>query len=924
MGTVETPSKNPAGCSSPSPENDKNELREALCALKGGAIENGVGFSSHGSQGDDDDGGGGGVELVKNRVRCGSVGREVEDGCQGLADSEMNGVSSLLKMKGSGRRLTYSFGSDSGDSEKLNYGSGGSFGVGMERGRKYWKRSEEEGDQFGKIVSKDVPVTETSENRDLDVEDLGEEGHGFSVGDFVWGKIKSHPWWPGQIYDPSDASDFALKLRQKNRLLVAYFGDGTFAWCHPSQLKLFRENFQDMVKQSSSRSFVNAVQEAVNEVGRLVEIKTNCCPCASEETRSDFALPLAKNAGIKEGVLVPGNGVERFLDFLINPAELLSRVKQIAEIIAVTNTLDLEILKARLSAFHLARGGYKLPKYEEPLPVPGLEDSSMDERVDVGNIQGGVEAHVQGPSEDDYSTVPTNPESRELSYSHEISGHRSTHRIKQKSIAEILRENEVVSTKSKEEGTMEKMKVKSKRKSSEDAVASKPLQKRKESLPSTDRNLTNAANDVSIGKVKRDKGTPSQLKEKKEAFGNENNRSGRKKKPKEGNPKEQNEKGSLSRERKKSKYLSPPFTAPAKGQRKEDLDKESHNDSDKAHVSEAMPRAGNQFHKSPEPPKFNGEAVHKSPESSNYQTSEDNNKVIDPAKVETPAVEVLSKVRHAAINPLVPGEISSLENFVDFVSVFRSSLYQEGSYYKVYKKHQRGRKRKNPESELRKLKKDEKQTNQISPNDVSEPRKRRRKETMSGVPEDQKQAAEAKAVKGSDENVSSVALLVSFEPGSSLPSKSDLITLYSKFGALNESATTVFSSNYSAQVSFLKASDAKIALNHSQSASPFGSSKVRFKLSYLSAESKSAKKGEKSKSKASQVKEKDKTPTKPSDSLSPKKEASQLNHIKQKLEYLSSILEASNGKSQAMETKLKSGIKELLEDVNKMVDSSSS
>lgn len=25
----------------------------------------------------------------------------------------------------------------------------------------------------------------------------------FGVGDLVWGKVMSHPWWPGQIYDES-------------------------------------------------------------------------------------------------------------------------------------------------------------------------------------------------------------------------------------------------------------------------------------------------------------------------------------------------------------------------------------------------------------------------------------------------------------------------------------------------------------------------------------------------------------------------------------------------------------------------------------------------------------------------------------------------------------------------------------------------
>lgn len=64
--------------------------------------------------------------------------------------------------------------------------------------------------------------------------DKGVSEHTYSVGDYVWGKIKSHPWWPGRIYDPSDASEFAVKYRQTGRFLVVYFGDGSFSWCLPS------------------------------------------------------------------------------------------------------------------------------------------------------------------------------------------------------------------------------------------------------------------------------------------------------------------------------------------------------------------------------------------------------------------------------------------------------------------------------------------------------------------------------------------------------------------------------------------------------------------------------------------------------------------------------------------------------------------
>ncbi|KAK7339482.1 hypothetical protein VNO77_20153 [Canavalia gladiata] len=922
MGTVEARSKDLSGCSSPSPENDKNELREALCALKNGASENGV------------------VEVVNSRVHETKVSvagdfveRGVEDGCQGLADSEMNGVSSLLKMRGSGRNLMFSYGGESGSSGKFNSG-GASFGNGMEGGRTDWKKSEDEDDRYGKTMIVDVPVVDTGENKDLEMDDLSDEGcDGFSVGDFVWGKIKSHPWWPGRIYNPSDASEFALKLRQRNRLLVAYFGDGTFAWCHPSQLKPFEENFEDMVKQSSSRAFVNAVQEAVNEVGKLLDWKIHNSG-VENKTRSDYTPPLASNSGVKEGVLIPENGVEKLSDVLIDPAALLSRVRQIAEIISITNILELEILKARLSAFYLSRGGYGLPMYEAPQPVPGLEDNLMDETVDVSCSKGAVEAPVQGPIEEDYSTLPVSPKSGELSHSHGISGNRLTHRIKQKSIAEIMGEDKDVNTKNKEVGATEKVTIKRKRKGSEDA-SSKPVPKRKGLIPNTARNVVSAENDGSGGKENSDKGTLQQLKEKRKTFGNENTSSGSKKGTEgKGKAKQQNEKGSFSRERKKSKYLSPPFTIPTKELRKEDIETESLEVSSKALVSELVTGASDQLLKSPVPLKCNGEAFEENfsrelaieqshPDSSNYQTpKDDENKTIDTTKIQVPSGEVLSEIHFAAISPQIPRDINSLQKFVDFIFIYKSSLHRQGSYYKVYKKHQPSKKRKKPESDLGTLRKDQNQSDHLSsPNDDSEPKKKRRKnETTSGLPKE-KQAAVAKTgKKRSDENSSAAALLVSFGPGSSLPLKSDLITQYSKFGALNESETAMFSSNGTARVFFLKASDAEKALSDSRNMSPFGSSETRFTIEYISASSKS----EKSKSKASSAKKKDKTPAKPSASLSPGSEATKLNYIKQKLQGLTSMLEALDGKSPDMKTKLEGEVKGLLEDVNKMVESSSS
>ncbi|KAG4912182.1 hypothetical protein AAZX31_19G061700 [Glycine max] len=927
MGTVEARSKEPSGCSSPSPENDKNELREALCALKNGASEN---------QGSGD---GGVVEMGKSRVsetkvsdEKGFEGRELEDGCVGLADSEMNGVSSLLKMRESGRNLMFSYGGETESAGKLNP-EGGSFEVGVEGGKRDWKKIEGEDDRNGKTVTMDVSIADTSENKDVEMEDLGDEGCGrFSVGDFVWGKIKSHPWWPGRIYDPSDASDLALKLRQKNRLLVAYFGDGTFAWCHPSQLKPFEDNFKDMVKQSSSRAFVNAVHEAVSEVGRLLNLKMSSS-CAADKTSSEFVRPLAANSGVKEGILIPENGIEKLSDVLIDPAELLSQLKQIAKIISIANILELEILKARLSAFYLSRGGYRLPMYEVPQPVPRLEDSLRDRTVNVGSSECAVEAPAHGPFEEEYSTMPMSPKSGELSHSHGISGNRLNHRIKQKSIAEIMGEDKDANTKNKQGDATEKVTVRKKRKGSEDTMASKSVQKRKGLFLNTDRNAAGAENDGgSWGKEDGDNGTLAQLKKKKKSFGIGNTSSGSKKETDhEGKAKVKNGKGSLSRERKKSKYLSPPFAIPAREQRKGERETESPKVSGKDQQSEPLTRASDQLLKSPVPLKLNDEPFQENvskelvidqdlPDSSNYRTPEyDENKTIDTTKIQVPSGEVLSEVCYAAINPQTPMNINSLERIVDFIFIYRSSLYRQGSYYKIYKKHKPSKKGKKPESDLGILRKDQIQSDKKSANNDSEPKKRRKNETTSSLPKEKQSAAAKTGKKGIDKKASGASLFISFGPGSSLPSNSDLTTLYGKFGALNESETSMLSSDCTARVFFLKASDAEKALSHSQNMNPFGSSEASFRLEYLSAGSKS----EKSKFKASSTKKKDKTPAKPSASLSPGGEASKLNYIKEKLQGLTSMLEASDAKLPDIKTKLESEMKQLLEDVNRMVESSS-
>lgn len=272
--------------------------------------------------------------------------------------------------------------------------------------------------------------------------------------------------------------------------------------------------------------------------------------------------------------------------------------------------------------------------------------------------------------------------------------------------------------------------------------------------------------------------------------------------------------------------------------------------------------------------------------------------------------EVLSQVLDAATSPLIRREGTSLDQFVDFTYAFRSSLYSQGSLCELYKKNQPGRKRKMLESEEDGMLKElnlsaDEHLSSLKQN--SGPKKRR-KETASGK-------------KGNDENAAGAVLFVSFWPGFSMPSRSDLVSVFSKFGALNEAETNMFRTNYTARVSFLRTSDAEKAYNHSQNNNPFGSpTDVTFQLQYSSDGSKSGvqQQGERSNNKPLPA-----AATAPV-AFSQGTEASKLIFIQQKLQGMTLMLEEASGggKSPDMMAKLESEMKALLEDVNKMVEAS--
>lgn len=97
----------------------------------------------------------------------------------------------------------------------------------------------------------------------------------FASGMFVWAKVKGRTWWPALV----------SSQQKEDSVLVACFGnEETLAWCEPKQLKPFFEVFDQMSRQSGSKSFVSALHSCVREVERSLELELTC-GCVPGEAR---------------------------------------------------------------------------------------------------------------------------------------------------------------------------------------------------------------------------------------------------------------------------------------------------------------------------------------------------------------------------------------------------------------------------------------------------------------------------------------------------------------------------------------------------------------------------------------------------------------------------------------------------------------
>ncbi|KAG8374260.1 hypothetical protein BUALT_Bualt11G0113100 [Buddleja alternifolia] len=195
--------------------------------------------------------------------------------------------------------------------------------------------------------------------------DITEKEGEYYVSDLVWGKVKSHPWWPGQIVPPKVATDKAERHFKRGCYLIAYFGDRTFAWNEGSKLKPFRMHFSQMEKQSNADGFCHAVDCAIDEAARRVELGLSC-PCLPKEVHDKINIQVVENAGVVEKFSRREGGDNLSTAESFSPSGLVEFLESLSiHPQAKPDRLQLETRNAQLLAFNRWKGHYQLPVFEE-------------------------------------------------------------------------------------------------------------------------------------------------------------------------------------------------------------------------------------------------------------------------------------------------------------------------------------------------------------------------------------------------------------------------------------------------------------------------------------------------------------------------------------------------------------------------------
>jgi len=181
-------------------------------------------------------------------------------------------------------------------------------------------------------------------------------GSGFEMGDMVWGKVKSHPWWPGHIYNEAFASFSVRRSRRDGHVLVAFFGDSSYGWFDPAELIPYEPHYAEKSQQTNLRNFMNAVEESVDEASRRSALGLSC------RCRNPYNFRAANVPGCmvvdvvdyEPAAIYSVSQIQKARDSF-RPAETLSFIKQLAAAPKIGESKSLDFIKHKATTLAYRR-----------------------------------------------------------------------------------------------------------------------------------------------------------------------------------------------------------------------------------------------------------------------------------------------------------------------------------------------------------------------------------------------------------------------------------------------------------------------------------------------------------------------------------------------------------------------------------------
>ncbi|KAG5555018.1 hypothetical protein RHGRI_012532 [Rhododendron griersonianum] len=156
-------------------------------------------------------------------------------------------------------------------------------------------------------------------------------GYGHELGDMVWGRVESHPWWPGQIFDEAFACPSVCNTKKKGHVLVAFYGDNSYGWFEPGELIPFDPHFTEKSKQINTQGFLTAVGEAKDEVNKRAALGLTCFCQNPNNFRTTHVQGFLEVdvSGFENGCVYPVKQIERARDGF-QPIKSLSFLQKLA------------------------------------------------------------------------------------------------------------------------------------------------------------------------------------------------------------------------------------------------------------------------------------------------------------------------------------------------------------------------------------------------------------------------------------------------------------------------------------------------------------------------------------------------------------------------------------------------------------------